>query len=390
MKTKNPPTAKYKDETDQWPFIKWNEVRQRWVVDGRTKNGGTRHFCKTKDEAEGIRARIRMDKVNEGSAAFDDQELRSYGWTIRRAIDFALDHLRKEQAGVSMSEAIDGLLAQKAAEKTSARYQRDLRNRLRRLVEAMPEKKISSVSTEDLDDFLNALGTAAGTRNTFRRDIRTLWSFAETRRWADAKVAKATGKARGSFSAPEIFTPEEAGSLLSHSAGDVLCFHAIGLFAGLRVAEIQRLDWRDVDFEGGWITISAKTSKTGTRRLVPILDSLRAWIEPLAHRSGKIIKSDFRKRQELARNRAGFTPEMPEDRTGRKLRQWPQNGLRHSFVSYRLAATGNAASTALECGHSQEILHAHYKALVRPREAELFFAIRPPESGKVISIKAVA
>ena len=390
MTTKNAAVKKTKGEVEEWPFIRWNESRQRWMVDARTKVGGKRYFCKTKDEAEGVRSRMLMDKTNEGTAAFDDKELRSYGWTIRRAIDFALAHLRKEKNSTTIADAIDALIKQKEADRTSERYRRDLRNRLKRLAEAMPDKKIATVSTADLDDFLNTLGVAAGTKNTFRRDIRTLWSFAEKRKWADAKVAKVTGKARGSFTAPEIFAPEEAAELLSHSTDDVLAFHALGLFAGLRVAEIHRLDWRDIDMEGGWITVSAGKSKTGSRRLVPILDSLRAWIEPVAKRSGEIIKSDFRKRQELARNRAGFTPEIEGERTNRKLRAWPQNGLRHSFVSYRLAATSNAAATALECGHSQEVLHQHYKELVRPKEAERFFAIRPADEGSVIPITAAA
>ena len=362
------------------------------AVDGGCQNQGwgKKVFLQTKDEAEGVRSRMLMDKTNEGTAAFDDKELRSYGWTIRRAIDFALAHLRKEKNSTTIADAIDALIKQKEADRTSERYRRDLRNRLKRLAEAMPDKKIATVSTADLDDFLNTLGVAAGTKNTFRRDIRTLWSFAEKRKWADAKVAKVTGKARGSFTAPEIFAPEEAAELLSHSTDDVLAFHALGLFAGLRVAEIHRLDWRDIDMEGGWITVSAGKSKTGSRRLVPILDSLRAWIEPVAKRSGEIIKSDFRKRQELARNRAGFTPEIEGERTNRKLRAWPQNGLRHSFVSYRLAATSNAAATALECGHSQEVLHQHYKELVRPKEAERFFAIRPADEGSVIPITAAA
>ena len=388
MTTKNAAAKKTKGEVEEWPFIRWNDSRQRWMVDGRTKVGGKRYFCKTKDEAEGVRSRMLMDMTNEGTAAFDDKELRSYGWTIRRAIDFALAHLRKEKNSTTIADAIDALIKQKEADKTSERYRRDLRNRLKRLAEAMPDKKIATVSTADLDDFLNTLGVAAGTKNTFRRDIRTLWSFAEKRKWADAKVAKVTGKARGSFTTPEIFTPEEAAKLLSHSTDDVLAFHALGLFAGLRVAEIQRLDWRDIDMEGGWITVSAGKSKTGSRRLVPILDSLRAWIEPVAKRSGNIIKSDFRKRQDLARNRSGFTPEIEGMETDRKLRAWPQNGLRHSFVSYRLAATSNAAATALECGHSQEVLHQHYKELVRPKEAERFFAIRPATAEKIISSAA--
>jgi hypothetical protein len=51
--------------------------------------------------------------------------------------------------------------------------------------------------------------------------------------------------------------------------------------------------------------------------------------------------------------------------------------MRHSFVSYRLAAAGNAAQTALESGHDQAVLFAHHRELVRPKEAARFWEIRP-------------
>jgi hypothetical protein len=60
-------------------------------------------------------------------------------------------------------------------------------------------------------------------------------------------------------------------------------------------------------------------------------------------------------------------------------------------VSYRLAATGNAAQTALESGHDQAVLFAHYREIVRPKDAERFFSIRPaPQDAleKIVSISA--
>jgi hypothetical protein len=72
-------------------------------------------------------------------------------------------------------------------------------------------------------------------------------------------------------------------------------------------------------------------------------------------------------------------------------RGWPENCMRHSFVSYRLAATQNAPQTALESGHDQAVLFKHYRELVRPKDAERFFSIRPPEKDveeKIASISA--
>ena len=55
----------------------------------------------------------------------------------------------------------------------------------------------------------------------------------------------------------------------------------------------------------------------------------------------------------------------------------PQTGPRHSLVSYHLAHFGSAAKTALEAGHSEAMLFAHYQELVTPEAAAEYWAIRP-------------
>ncbi len=87
---------------------------------------------------------------------------------------------------------------------------------------------------------------------------------------------------------PGILNPEQAAALLAESKdNDLLAFHAIGLFAGLRVAEIKALDWRDVDIAGGFIHVGAKISKTRSRRLVPVTLNLLAWLQPVAKPAGR-------------------------------------------------------------------------------------------------------
>jgi hypothetical protein len=50
--------------------------------------------------------------------------------------------------------------------------------------------------------------------------------------------------------------------------------------------------------------------------------------------------------------------------------------MRHSFVSYRLAATQNAPQNALGSGHDQAVSFAHYQEL-KPKDAERYFNIQP-------------
>jgi integrase len=160
-------------------------------------------------------------------------------------------------------------------------------------------------------------------------------------------------------------------ALLSTSQDDdLLAFHCIGLFAGLRVSEISRLSWDDVDISGGFIHVSAANSKTRTRRLVPIQENLKAWLTPL-FKTGQVVGANLNRRAADVRKRAGFTA-------------WPVNVMRHSFVSYRLVETQDAGKTALESGHDQAILFAHYRELVKPQAAKLYWSIRPEQAKNIL------
>jgi len=362
-----------------WPIIKpvIKNDKPMIMVDARIGGRGPRRFFPNHRAAEAWAQIQRSRRKTDGTRSFDDRELSDYGWNVQDAIRFALEHLRKNKSSATVEAAMQALIEAKRAAGRSARYCHDLSLRLGRLCAAFKGKKIAEISTADLEGFLASLGVAAETRNTFRRDIRTLWSFSEKRGWGSAQVVKNTERAKAIDRPPEILKPEQAAALLAESKeSDLLAFHAIGLFAGLRVAEIKALDWRDVDIAGGFIHVGAKISKTRSRRLVPILDNLRSWLQPIAKTTGPVVERELRYRHEAARRRAG-------------IENWPENVMRHSFVSYRLAATGNAAQVALESGHDQAILFRHYRELVRPKDAERFFGIRPAGEAaeKILAIR---
>ncbi len=55
--------------------------------------------------------------------------------------------------------------------------------------------------------------------------------------------------------------------------------------------------------------------------------------------------------------------------------KWKRNALRHSFVSYRMAAVQNAAQVALEAGNSPRVIFTNYRELVTARAARQWFGI---------------
>jgi len=176
-------------------------------------------------------------------------------------------------------------------------------------------------------------------------------------------AANALNKEREAYLSPEIFTPEEMCQILTHCEPAMIPYMAIGAFAGLRSAEIARLDWSAIDFDSGYIKVSGEITKTQQRRLVPILPSLRAWLFPHKKASGPVTFFTFRKGIHRCTKAAGIA--------------WKANALRHSFGSYRLAEVQDAAKVSLEMGNSPAMLFKHYRELVTPEQAKQWFEIMP-------------
>ena len=150
------------------------------------------------------------------------------------------------------------------------------------------------------------------------------------------------------------------------------------MFAGLRAAEIERLEWSAVDIEERAITVSGTISKTGSRRVVTMSENLAAWLNPYAGRTGRVCPLGLRRRIEDDRERA----EM--------LEGWSENLCRHSFGSYRLAEIGDVGRVATEMGNSPNVVHKHYKRLVKPRDAKAFWGIKPQAPANIVVLAATA
>ncbi|MES2572233.1 MAG: hypothetical protein V4710_19535 [Verrucomicrobiota bacterium] len=159
-----------------------------------------------------------------------------------------------------------------------------------------------------------------------------------------------------------ILTVDELKKLLAVASSEIVASLAIGAFAGLRAAEIERLDWSEIDLESRLIEVKSKTAR---RRLIKVLPNLAAWLAPVAKKSGAGTPPNLRKLTLLAREKAG-------------LPAWPPNALRHSYASHHIAHFSDAAALALEMGHTNTaMIFQHYREVVRPREAARYWKILP-------------
>ena len=291
----------------------------KFVVSYKRNGKRSRSFFETKKAAQTF-AQLKNNErlIGETEGA---KQLAEFGKTIADAIAFYLPHLQaSNNRTCTFAELVAELLPAKAADGASAAYLTDLKCRLGQFENSFGNRLVSEIRSDEIDDWLRGLNVSAVTRNNSRRVLRTAFSFALARNYCvDNPVAK-TAKAK---------EPNGTIGILTVSAGSAACWKAqrrtfcriiaIGLFAGLRRAEIERLDWSEIDFESGLIEVTAQNAKTAQRRLVTMQPNLREWLLPLRKHKGNVTPSNcFRELFEQAREAAGIA-------------EWPDNALRHSF-----------------------------------------------------------
>jgi integrase len=154
----------------------------------------------------------------------------------------------------------------------------------------------------------------------------------------------------------------------------------VGL-AGLRTAELLRLDWAEVWRVPGHVEITAGKSKTRSRRLVEICPALAAWLEPFRGLTGKVCPITAASVDVIWQQQ--FLRLCDDAQVSRK-----RNGLRHGYCSFHFALHSNENLTAAQAGNSPAMIHAHYKGLATKAEAEKWFNVQPAKAENVIHLAA--
>lgn len=282
--------------------------------------------------------------------------------SLSEAVQFFMRH-RAGITPICIGELVPLFLEAKEAANVSKIYLKVYRCQIQHFQKQFGAMQLSAITTPDIDRFLRSQTCSPVTKNNIRRNIVTLFTWARQQGYLQEDRKTAAERAMSFIvpdQAPAIWTPDEMRKLLKACMPNLLPMVVIGAFAGIRSAEIDRLDWQDVLWDQGYIEIKAKKAKTKSRRLVPLRDNLKQWLAPYRKASGPVCQlANHSLRLNYLGEKAGIG--------------WRQNSLRHSYASYRLAETQDAAKVALELGNSPEKLFRHYRELVTPESATAWF-----------------
>ena len=365
-----------------------NRPHWKFVVNYREAGKRKRTFFETEDAAKSFatfkNAELRRNGIFHAEfperlrimAQYAVERLRPFGKTIDDAVAHYVAHLKASEKSCTAVQLVKELLAAKKADGVSERHLGDLRYRLSVFANTFDGKPVAMITRAEIDDWLRALPVSPLTRNNYRQRTALAFNFAIGQGYVTSNPAEHAAKAKVVDPPVGILSVNEAARLLEAAAPDILPYIAIGLFAGLRAAELERLDWSEIDFESELIEVTAKKAKTAQRRFVKMHPNLREWLLPHRKHKGNVRQDRFEFRQSFkqARKAAG-------------IKEWPDNALRHSFGSYHMAHFKNAASTALEMGHTDaRVTIRHYRELVRPKDAERYWQLQPARTQKIVPL----
>ncbi|XHR29591.1 MAG: tyrosine recombinase XerC [Chthoniobacteraceae bacterium] len=282
--------------------------------------------------------------------------------------DVVADFLRRTQGeSVTVCRLIELFEADRRAHNVTDVYLKRLAYRLDRISAAFGPRSVREVSETDIRRFLDGQAGGEVNRKNMRDAFVTLWRFARRERYlprdlkTEAELVEAPKIKRRER--VEIFSPEEMRKLLAAAPAHIRPLIAICGFSGVRSqGELSRLRWEDVKWDRHVIDVAGKT---GERRFVPLMPNLAAWLADFREAAGSVAKVIPDKAFLRVSVKAGV--------------KWKHNALRHSFGSYRVAATKSVDQTSLEMGNSAAMVRKHYLEAVHAEEAAAWFGVLPCE-----------
>lgn len=357
----------------------------RWLVRRPKPLGGGREYFETKDEAE---KRVGEFRKSIGSTVREVAKLHPQYQALLLGLlaDFDGDVPRLKAAAeagkskVATEQSVSVAIARfKADHHAGESRKRNVAFYLEHFGYEFGDRNVSQVETLEIERWMNGKGWGPKTLNECKQALGQFWRYCIQSKWAATNPATAIRTRRVPRHLIAIYSTDELRAMLDGLAKRRPLFVptvAIGAFAGLRISEIARLTWPEVNkgLECGHIELTPHhVGKTGIARLVPILPNLRAWLEAHRQQSGLVLPETWKNKKAKLGELGSFIARLSGV-------AWKENALRHSFGTYRFKAVDNVGQVCDEMGTSIQKFEKHYRSrckTVTTETACAYFTISP-------------
>jgi integrase len=365
----------------------WPKVRLRtrgrtidWVVDSGIINGKRhREFKKTKAEALARAEEIRKEHERMGDYAFQlgtEQRmdaakavmmLSGRRCSLIDAVQYYLDHHPAIETPTMGAMQVMMLEAKEAKGLRNSSLQ-SIRSVPKPFIDRYASIPVNEITRANVEGFISERSDLSPvSKNNILRYLEGFFGFAINHGYIKDNPVTGIERAKIRLGVREFMPVEDVIKVLNAAPENMVAKLAIGFFAGIRDAELDRLDWAKIHFDG-FITITADNSKTGVARHVNIRPNLGKWLMGRVREEGPISNL---KNGQFSHERKKLCKKLGI--------YWPNNAMRHSYATYHIAMWQDAAQTAFQLGHTSgpQLLYRHYKGLTTQEEAKKYWAIEP-------------
>src|SRR5665213_1673398 len=265
---------------------------------------------------------------------------------------------------ITLRAAIDEVIAAKINASLRPHSIEVMRSALNQFAQGRENVPLESISAKDIQGWLDSLNVKPCTKQSNVTRLSSLFSYHIRRDNLVKNPCIKLERIKVEHHAPIILSPEQAHTLLKNTPRKFRPYVILGMFAGIRPEETQKLTWEDVCLETKTVTVNF--AKTRRRRIVPLEPRAVSLLEKCARKKGNVAPSHSTlvRFKRVAREALGFD-------------RWPQDLLRHTAASYLLALIGDVGKVAARLGNSSTILLTHYHQPVKQADCEKFWKVSP-------------
>lgn len=304
---------------------------------------------------------LTAEQLTEAEASF----ARLNGKSLLAAVEYYLTHFKGEPVKILLVEAKAKFIAEKVKLNRRPATILNLEDRLGRFVKAHPLKQVGEATPADIQAFIELDGKGQYAQAGDRLVLTGFFSWAKKRNYCASNPVDDVNRVRIEREDVSVIGLEGARRIVSAAAayreGLCLPYVSLALFCAIRPREIPRLDWSAIDLDSGTVTVGAKIAKMRQRRIVEIPPNALALLKTVKDKP--LYGPNFRSNLDAIKREAGDP------------KAFVQDVMRHTAISYHLALHQNEGKTAEWAGNSPDIIHRHYRALVKAVDVAEFWRI---------------
>jgi integrase len=256
----------------------------------------------------------------------------------------------------------------------------DVKERIQVFSTRFGTRQLHEIQPDAIESFL--AGFSAGwSRWSAHKRLKPFFKYAKRRRWITIDPMAEVPTPKTPAATREVYTDWQFQNLLwaaETQFPELLSYIVLCGFCFMRTAELVRmyakeqiLLWSDIHWKDGLIHVRPGVAKgtrreRGDERFVPLSETAKEWLEPIRKTSGSCVPVAAKKFGELWRK---LTDDIKVPRI--------DNGLRHSAISYALAADPELGivQVARYAGNSEKTVKKHYFRLLKPEQGKAWFAV---------------